>query len=1141
MPARIPRYYHPIVHVNAAAHEYPPPDMALEDEDELPGNVILLQLLAFGVVPRADTSEVYVRVSMYNFAEYCSGPLAVVKSGPADAPAPLELLAPPSSLSSASTSSLYVKPSSPSKASNSSSTAADESKTLTISFCVASGAGEGSADESKVGQFARYLEHGSLDIAVFDARTHMPLGNTRVPLRPLLRQSRRAVQLVADYPLADALAEPFLTGPVSSSESTQLQAGTHAAKTQHAPSLVLRIFNFGTRHGASAELGAAGGGIVGSGTPVHAVAPMISISAVMTNTAQLAATLDRKAAVLWQGIALVVSRQHELVAHLKGGAPAAASDAGGKAAVTCSAKELQEAIFFAGLPLTQHQAADVAAYLAREFGLVDALGHTGRGGVGGLIDLSRIEPAFVAMVHANRQMLKSSVDQVEELAGCLLELIAARYGSLERAWALNAEDDLMSTKEIDALYSRLGDSRPMDPAVRDDLLYCLGSRVDGNGSRTPIGEPEFNMFFDIHVRGRATKADGETPQQREENRKMLRWHRTERVREKCLLSKAADKGGRPGEVAQVDERLQLLEAARAMRERHKSQRIASLLQQSTDALQSVSVEAPYGEARYCTHVIVNPFLQPRVLEITSGHEAVSVVSDDAELGWARRCHWLHVGAANSVRDSSSSSASVSAAFELAEVATRTEKGWQLLVDKATKVTVVLKVRCIGPAQGGPRAVAGMPALSGGAGLEPWEMGGAQAQISHGRARGSVNSVMLTVVAKKHEHADEMVSRVQVRIAVLPPAVDRTLRFFSGSHEPFERHIVMAVNGVPASCPHRLPDWRRPLLKEGEGAGGAAAAGRVAVGEGAGSQLKFSAWCSDDEASVTALRREDGLQEVHVLRRGHAAGETDSFFLVIYADAFTSSVVTVFQCLVSYYTRLPLKGVVGHAAPPAAHYRLRTLCSVSSDVAALQCVGSHPDVVSSTLVSSEDGAVNLDLLFRPMTVGHLNALLYIVDPGTGAGASRGGEGAGRMVAGAIVSAVSSRPHISQRYKVRVVAGKSVCKKISYTNTYPARRIFRFRTNRPQVSLLSRSHTPSRARALFRARFFATSSCPSSSSPPPKPCPHLLPDHLSFHPPPPGSHATRPGRARRRQLGSRAGQGRYWIFEYAHLRPGNQREH
>jgi hypothetical protein len=55
----------------------------------------------------------------------------------------------------------------------------------------------------------------------------------------------------------------------------------------------------------------------------------------------------------------------------------------------------------------------------------------------------------------------------------------------------------------------------------------------------------------------------------------------------------------------------------------------------------------------------------------------------------------------------------------------------------------------------------------------------------------------------------------------------------------------------------------------------------------------------------------------------------------------------------------------------------------------------------------------------------------------------------VVAGAIVSAVSARPLISQRYKVRVGAGKAVCKKISYTNTYMERRIFRFRTNCPQV--------------------------------------------------------------------------------------------
>ena len=51
--------------------------------------------------------------------------------------------------------------------------------------------------------------------------------------------------------------------------------------------------------------------------------------------------------------------------------------------------------------MTLQQAAQVAAYLAREFGVVDAQGRTGRGGVGGLIDLSRIEPAFVALVCAH--------------------------------------------------------------------------------------------------------------------------------------------------------------------------------------------------------------------------------------------------------------------------------------------------------------------------------------------------------------------------------------------------------------------------------------------------------------------------------------------------------------------------------------------------------------------------------------------------------------------------------------------------------------------------------------------------------------------------------------------------------------------
>lgn len=98
---------------------------------------------------------------------------------------------------------------------------------------------------------------------------------------------------------------------------------------------------------------------------------------------------------------------------------------------------------------------------------------------------------------------------------------------------------------------------------------------------------------------------------------------------------------------------------------------------------------------------------------------------------------------------------------------------------------------------------------------------------------------------------------------------------------------------------------------------------------------------------------------------------------------------------------------------------------------------------------------------PAAVGVLNALVVVMETqevdagGMRAEASNSMD----MVAGAILSAVSARPLVSQRYKVRVAVGAgqtktpTVCKKISYTNTYSERRIFRFRTNCPEVMVVA----------------------------------------------------------------------------------------
>ena len=911
----VPRYYHPVVHVNASAQEYPSPDMALEAGDELQCNVIVLQLLAFGTAPQK-VSHVHFCINMYNFAEYCTAPLVLVRSE--DGEAVLEMTSSSLAANSSSSSALYVKPSSPSKPVRASD---DANKTLTLSFCVpansnlaqknaVNGGQQVQDDETScathadTAQFAQYLESGSLDIAAFDSRTKLPLGSARIALRPLLRQGRRGVQFMAEYELADALAEPFLTGPVSAVET---KLGAVAAvqesfsRAKHGrPSIVVRMLNFGaSQSGSDAEVQAH------QTHTANAVQPMFS--SVMRNAKDMSAAVDRKAAVLWRSLALVVCRHHELMAHLRQGR-------GSSEMATCTAKELEDAIFATGLPLTLHQASQVASYLAREFGLVDALGNTGRGGIGGLIDLSRIEPAFVGMVRANASMLESCASQVEEVAGALLQYMAARYGSLDRAWTLISNDASISRSDIQDLILKTDHSHGRcHSGVCDDIFFCLGSRAG-----SAVGEQEFNRFFDIHVRGRASDTSDKGKSQ-EKNRKLLRWQRTERVREKCLFVTQSDTGVRESssshpkpEIQLIQERLQLLEAARAMRDRHKSQRIAELLHQVAGRSHRICVQAPFGETRYVPHAISNPFLQPRMLQITCADAQVSLVSDEVEMAWVRRCIWLHETGAD-VRSSWSSIGGGDAEFELAEVATRSQDGWQVLVGGGAKVTVVLKLRCIGSAPAGPRAVLGLPPLSGATPTAPWCV---PAQGNpHAGEGSSVRTAVVNVVAKKHEQPDESVERVHVRITALPPMVDRTWRFYNGSNEQFERNILMAFSGRPVcgQSVHSLPDWRSPLSAarvrgmdvRGHDSGNTIVAG--AGMSGSAPQTSFSAWCSDESAAVGALTRRDGLSELHLLRAGRPAGEADSFLLVVYSDAFQSSVVAVFKCHVSYFTRLPLKG------------------------------------------------------------------------------------------------------------------------------------------------------------------------------------------------------------------------------------------
>lgn len=121
----------------------------------------------------------------------------------------------------------------------------------------------------------------------------------------------------------------------------------------------------------------------------------------------------------------------------------------------------------------------------------------------------------------------------------------------------------------------------------------------------------------------------------------------------------------------------------------------------------------------------------------------------------------------------------------------------------------------------------------------------------------------------------------------------------------------------------------------------------------------------------------------------------------------------------------------------------------------------PSCRRSVLPPAYYAEINPESVTRsPAAVGVLNALVVVMEnrEENGGGIRAEASDSMDMVAGAILSTVSARPLVSQRYKVRVAVGAgqtktpTVCKKISYTNTYSERRIFRFRTNCPEVIIV-----------------------------------------------------------------------------------------
>ena len=80
-----------------------------------------------------------------------------------------------------------------------------------------------------------------------------------------------------------------------------------------------------------------------------------------------------------------------------------------------------------------------------------------------------------------------------------------------------------------------------------------------------------------------------------------------------------------------------------------------------------------------------------------------------------------------------------------------------------------------------------------------------------------------------------------------------------------------------------------------------------------------------------------VEEVHLKYRCNKAGESASFFVVLYNDAFHTSVYEIWQCHVTTMQRLDVQGFVGEIERQGCSFTLRS----AHGSQAVKAFASHP--------------------------------------------------------------------------------------------------------------------------------------------------------------------------------------------------------
>jgi nephrocystin-4 len=250
--------------------------------------------------------------------------------------------------------------------------------------------------------------------------------------------------------------------------------------------------------------------------------------------------------------------------------------------------------------------------------------------------------------------------------------------------------------------------------------------------------------------------------------------------------------------------------------------------------------------------------------------------------------------------------------------------------------------------------------------------------------------------------------LELEVRPRPFVVDHTFRLYHGKNDFMKRKIILDTSLDVDGCswrggaPRGGPSWQRNLKH---------------------------VWCSNPGVVIasSAASSDSDKQDIHIKYRCGEAGHEDSFYLLLYNDAWHVALYEIWHIYVTSLNRMDVEGLVGQTEPTAVMVRAR------DGPHPVRAFSSAPAVVSFPQPGRtiDAGLSEYPLDFHPLHPGRRDVLVHVVHAAQPPHALARRD---KPLSAWLLATTARMPLISRRYDIRLPLGRVANKKILYTNPY-----------------------------------------------------------------------------------------------------------